>query len=37
MLSILEEYHYYLKLEKGLSDNTIDAYERDLSKLSQYL
>lgn len=37
MLPILEEYHYYLKLEKGLSDNTIDAYERDLSKLSQYL
>ena len=37
MLLILDEYHYYLKLEKGLSDNTIDAYERDLSKLSQYL
>ncbi len=28
----LRRYHQYLKLEKGFSDNTIDAYERDLLK-----
>lgn len=37
MLSIPEEYHLYLKLEKGLSDNTIEAYESDLAKLTGYL
>lgn len=37
MLSIRDEYHFYLKLEKGLSDNTIEAYERDLAKLAGYL
>lgn len=37
MLSLLDEYHLYLKLEKGLSENTIVAYERDLQKLSGYL
>lgn len=37
MLQLPEEYHLYLKLEKSLSNNTIDAYERDLLKLSHYL
>ena len=37
MLPILDEYHIYLKLEKGLSNNTIEAYESDLQKLSGYL
>lgn len=37
MLSIPDEYHLYLKLEKALSHNTIIAYERDLGKLSTYL
>ena len=37
MLQLPDEYHLYLKLEKSLSDNTVDAYERDLLKLNQYL
>jgi len=37
MLPIPDEYHLYLKLEKALSANTIDAYERDLQKLTVYL
>lgn len=37
MLSIKDDYHLYLKLEKSLSHNTIEAYERDLQKLSDYL
>jgi len=37
MLPILDEYHLYLKLEKGLSNNTIEAYESDLHKLLGYL
>ena len=37
MLPILDEYHYYLKFEKALSGNTIEAYESDLLKLSGYL
>ena len=37
MLSIPDEYHLYLKLEKGLSSNTIVAYESDLQKLRSYL
>jgi len=37
MLPIQDEYHLYLKLEKALSDNTIEAYERDLQKLVRYL
>jgi integrase/recombinase XerD len=37
MISIPDEYHFYLKLEKALSNNTIEAYESDLSKLMQYL
>ena len=37
MLSLADDYHIYLKLEKSLSPNTIEAYERDLQKLTDYL
>ncbi|MEI6753203.1 MAG: site-specific tyrosine recombinase [Paludibacter sp.] len=37
MLSLANDYHIYLKLEKSLSSNTIEAYERDLQKLNNYL
>src|ERR1035437_4926699 len=37
MLPIIDEYHLYLKFEKALSNNTIEAYEGDLLKLSGYL
>lgn len=37
MLQVLDEYHLYLQFEKGLSNNTIEAYESDLSKLLGYL
>ncbi len=37
MLSLLNEYHFYLKMEKSLSDNSIEAYECDLKKLADYL
>ena len=32
-----KEYRTYLKLEKGLSNNSIDAYERDLKRLTGYM
>ena len=34
---ILGKYRQYLKLEKSLSDNTVDAYLTDLDKLLAYL
>ncbi|MBR3455252.1 MAG: tyrosine recombinase XerD [Bacteroidaceae bacterium] len=34
---MLQKYHIYLKLEKGFSDNTLDAYERDLGKFLGFL
>ncbi|OJV44913.1 MAG: tyrosine recombinase XerD [Bacteroidales bacterium 36-12] len=37
MLTISEEYFYYLKFEKGLSDNSIVAYKNDLQKLLDFL
>jgi integrase/recombinase XerD len=37
MLPIPDDYHLYLKLEKSLSSNTIEAYESDLQKLNSYL
>lgn len=37
MLPLADEYHLYLKLEKGLSPNSVEAYERDLSKLVVFL
>ena len=32
-----KEYHTYLKLERGLSDNSVEAYERDLKRLMEYM
>jgi len=37
MLLLADEYHLYLKLEKGLSPNSVDAYEHDLNKLVVFL
>ena len=37
MLSLLQEYNVYLKMEKSLSKNSVDAYERDIKKLISYL
>lgn len=34
---ILRRYELYLKMEKGFSGNTLDAYLRDLRKLTDYL
>ena len=34
---LLREYHTYLKLEKGLSANSVDAYERDFLRLKAYM
>lgn len=34
---IAQEYHRYLKLEKGLSDNSVKAYELDLQRLQAYM
>tara|TARA_R110001583_G_scaffold77623_4_gene211245 strand:- start:36906 stop:37802 length:897 start_codon:yes stop_codon:yes gene_type:complete len=33
----LQDYQFYLKIEKGLSKNTIDSYSRDVKKLIFYL
>ena len=35
--NILRSYQRYLKLQRGYSPNTLDAYERDLLKLTNYL
>lgn len=35
MYQIIGEYLEYLELEKGLSQNTLEAYRRDLSEFSQ--
>ena len=34
---LAKEYHTYLKLERGLSSNSIEAYERDLQRLQSYM
>jgi integrase/recombinase XerD len=34
---VVRDYLYYLKVEKGLSDNSVAAYQRDLEKLFIYL
>ncbi len=34
--SAIKGFRAYLKLEKGLSDNSIEAYTRDIDKLQQY-
>lgn len=33
----LKDYQFYLKIEKGLSQNTIGSYTRDVTKLRNYL
>ena len=35
--NIVRKYLRYLKLERNYSVNTLDAYERDLQKLLEYL
>lgn len=35
--SIINEFKSHLLLERALADNTIEAYERDLEKLTQFL
>ncbi len=34
METIIEEYLKFIQIEKGLSENTIGAYRRDLKKIS---
>ena len=33
----LDAFLHYLQVEKGLSDNTIDSYRRDLTRFLSYL
>ena len=33
----LSDYKYYLKIERGLSENSLQAYGRDISKFANYL
>ena len=33
----IKDYQMYLKIERGLSKNTIDSYSRDLKKLTLFL
>lgn len=35
--NIVRNYQRYLKLQRGFSSNTLDAYQRDLQKLLEYL
>lgn len=37
MQSLLRRYHQYLKLEKSFSQNTIEAYQRDLHKFFNFI
>lgn len=37
MIRDINEFKYYLKLERSLSDNTIDSYESDLNQFYNYL
>ena len=34
---LTKEYHKYLKLERGLSPNSVAAYEQDLQRLTSYM
>lgn len=34
--ALLKEYHTWLRLERGYSPNTVEAYEMDLDKLREY-
>ncbi|NNL16027.1 MAG: site-specific integrase, partial [Flavobacteriaceae bacterium] len=33
----LKDYKHYLKIERGLSDNSIESYSNDVVKLINYL
>ena len=33
----IRDYQLFLKIERGLSQNTIDSYSRDLDKLTLFL
>ena len=33
----IKDYQLFLKIERGLSENTIDSYSRDLEKLIFFL
>ena len=35
--STLKDFEHYLKIERGLSQNTVDSYRLDVQKLMQYL
>jgi len=37
MERILKDFIYYLSVEKGLAENTLDSYQRDLKKYLQFL
>ena len=37
LTNIVKGYRRYLKLQRGYSANSLDAYERDLQKLLTYL
>lgn len=37
METIIEEYLKFIQIEKGLSENTIGAYRRDLKKYQLYM
>ena len=34
--NLINEFKYYLKVERSLSNNTVEAYVRDVNKLSQF-
>ena len=36
-LQLLQDYQFFLKIEKGLAKNSIDSYSRDVKKLISYL
>ena len=37
MLNEIETYLQYLKIQKGLSNNSITSYKKDLIKFKEYL
>ena len=32
----LKDFKYYLKIERGLSENSIEAYGRDIQKFAEF-